>query len=281
MSEITAQLVRDLREKSGAGMMDCKKALTATGGDFEAAFDHLRKSGLKAADKRLGRATGEGRVSAVIADDGRSGSMVALSCETDFVARTTDFEAFLGDLGAHVLEHRPGDVPAALGQPWKGEGTVEDALKLTISKLGENILVSAVERFENPAGYVVAYVHHDLKKGAIVSVTTDAGVAAAEAVLRDLCMHIVVYSPEGLSRDEISAREIEREKDIYREEVKAKPEEIQDKIIAGKLEKFFAARIVTEQPWVKDDKLTVQKALENALGTGARIAGFARVEVGA
>jgi elongation factor Ts len=281
MSEITAQLVRDLREKSGAGMMDCKKALTATEGDFEAAFDHLRKLGLKAADKKVGRATAEGRVVAAIADDGRSGALVGVSCETDFVAKTPDFEAFMADLGAHAHEHAPTDVEMMLSQPWKGDGTVDDVLKTTIGKLGENILISAVSRYENANGYVVAYVHHDKKKGAIVSVTTGADKAAAAETLKDLCMHIVVYSPDGLSRDEIPANDVERERDIYREEVKDKPEAIQDKIIAGKLEKFFAGKIVTEQPWVKDDKLTVQKALESALGAGTKVEGFFRIQIGA
>ena len=280
MSQITAQLVRDLREKTGAGMMDCKKALSATDGDFEAAVDHLRKQGLKTADKKAGRTTGEGRVFSKISADGASGSMVAVSCETDFVARTPDFDAYLEALSAHVLEHGSDNVETLLGQPWAAGGTVEDGLKTLIGKLGENIQIADVQCCKVEGGRIVAYVHHDQKKGALVGLATGAEAAQVDEVGKSLCMHIVVYSPAGLDRDAIDAETIERERAIFREEVKGKPEEIQDKIINGKLEKFYAERVLTEQPWVLDDKMSVQKALEKALGSGTKIAAMKRFEVG-
>jgi elongation factor Ts len=277
MTAITASLVRELREKSGAAMMDCKKALEATGGDMEAAFDELRKAGLKTAAKKAGRTTGEGRVWCALTDDAKAGAMVAISCETDFVANTPDFDGFLKDLAAHVLEHKPADVASCLGQTWKGDGTVEDALKALIGRLGENILISDVCTFDAPGGAVQAYVHHD-NKGAIVSV--DTGGEANADVLRDLCMHIVVFNPGALNRDAIDATLVEREKAIIKEDLAGKPAEIQEKIMVGRLEKFFAEQVITEQPWIKDDKSTVQKALEGAMGAGTVLTGFSRVEVG-
>ncbi|MFT7679932.1 MAG: elongation factor Ts [Planctomycetota bacterium] len=278
MADITAALVRELREKSGAGMMECKKALVATEGDLEKAFDELRKSGLKTAAKKAGRDTGEGRVCTSISEDGKRGAMVSISCETDFVAKTPDFEGFMADLAAHVLENEPADLEACLAQTWKGEGTVADAIKLLIGRLGENIQIADVGFYSNPGGAVASYVHHDQMQGGFVNVTTGSPDAGA---LKDLCMHIVVYKPGALNRDTISAESIEREKEIIKEGLKGKPENIQEKIMAGQLEKFFAQQVITEQPWVKDDKTTVQKALEAAMGAGTTLDGFRRFAVGA
>jgi len=274
-------MVRDLRERTGAGMMDCKKALVATEGDIEAAEDHLRKQGLKSAEKKAGRDTGEGRVFSVIGESGHVGSMVSVSCETDFVAKTPDFQQFLQDLCDHVAANDPADVNAFHAQAWQGgDQNGEGGVKTLIGKLGENMAVSGVRRMENNAGHVVSYVHHDDKKGAMVSVTTEADAEAAAGILKDLCMHIVVYNPDGLNRDEIPESLISREKAIYMEAVAGKPEEIKEKIVQGKLEKFFAGRVLTEQPWVKDDKMSVQKALEAALGAGTKLEAFERFQVG-
>ena len=281
MAEITAKAVRDLREQSGAGMMDCKKALQATNGDFDAAFDHLRKQGLKAAEKKAGRETGEGRVLAASSSDGKNGSLVAVRCETDFVAKTPDFEGFMNELAAHVLEHGSSDPEAIESQAWKAGGTVGDALKALVGKLGENIQLASMTRFENPGGVVAAYVHHDQKKAALVSVTTSADAAKAADALRDLCMHIVVFNPSGKDRNSVPADTVERERAIYLAEVENKPAEIQEKIVSGKMDKFYAGSVLSEQPWVKDDKMSVQKALEQELGAGTTIADFVRVQVGA
>ncbi len=279
MSQITAALVRELREKSGAGMMECKKALEATGGDMEAAFDELRKAGLKTAAKKAGRDTGEGRVATCLSENGQAGAMVSIACETDFVAKTPDFDTFLADLAAHVLEHGPADVEECMTQSWKGDGTVKDALTALVGKLGENIQIASVRRMESPEGRVAAYVHHDDKKGALVAVRTSG--SGADDVLRDLCMHIVVFSPEGLDRDSIPAEAIEREKAIIKEGLAGKPEEIQEKIMAGRLEKFFAEKTLVDQPWIKDDKQSVAKALRAALGEETTILAFQRFQVGA
>ncbi|HPF13852.1 MAG: translation elongation factor Ts [Planctomycetes bacterium] len=278
MAEITAALVRELREKTGAGMMECKKALSASNGDLEAALDELRKSGLKTAAKKAGRATSEGRVYAKVSPDGKSGALVSISCETDFVAATNEFQSFLDDLASHVLEHKPADLDACLSQPWKGDGTVADALKALVGRLGENIQISGAVFYTNPAGGVGSYVHHDNKKGAMVSITC----AKPNAdTFKELCMHAVVFNPPYQSRDQVTAEAVEREKEIIRAGLEGKPADIQEKIMVGRLEKFYAETVITEQPWIKDDKLTVQKALDAALGGKAKLEGFTRFEIGA
>lgn len=275
--EISAAMVRELREKSGAGMMDCKRALSETGGDMEQAFDFLRKQGLKSADKKASREMGEGRVAAVAS--GSSGAMVAVTCETDFAARTPAFESFIDDLMAHVQANKPEDVDALLGQSWSdGGGTTEEAVKQVIAGIGENLSIARVVTYDNPEGVVGAYVHHNNKVGVLVSVTTKS--TDAEAILKDLCLHIAAIKPEYLDVSEIPEDVIAREKDVYMAEVAGKPENIQEKILSGKLEKFYADRVLPRQPWVKDDKQSVQKVLEAALGEGTRIEAFSRFEIG-
>jgi len=275
--DITASMVRELREKSGAGMMDCKKALAETGGDMEQAFDFLRKQGLKSADKKASREMGEGRVHAV--STGNSGAMVAITCETDFAAKTPDFESFMDDLVAHVQANKTMDSDGLLTETWsKTGGTAEDALKSVVAKIGENLSVARVVAYDNENGVVGAYIHHNNKVGVLVSVTTES--KDTESALKDLCLHIAAMKPEYLSRDEIGADVIEREKDVYMAEVAGKPENIQEKILSGKLEKFFAGCVLPSQTWVKDDKLTVQKALESQLGAGTRIEAFSRFQIG-
>lgn len=281
MAEITASMVRELRERTGAGMMDCKQALQETAGDFEAAVDWLRKKGLRSAEKKAARTTDEGRVFASLADDGRSGTMVNVSCETDFVARTPDFEAFLKDLVAHVADRRPQDLEELAGQEWiRGGGTVHNAIQEVIGKLGENIQVAGIAHFENPEGFVESYVHHNNKVGVLVSVTTGAEREKARETLRALCMHIAFSDPQALSREELPAEEVERERAIYAEEVADKPEQMRPKIIEGKLSRWYAERVLPEQKWIHDDKRTVEKALHEALGADARVAAFRRFSIG-
>jgi elongation factor Ts len=277
---ISAADVRNLREKTGAPMMDCKKALEATGGDFDAAEDHLRKLGLKAAGKKVGRATGEGKCVITLSEDGKKGAMVALACETDFVAATADFQGFLDALAQHVLANAPADVEACLAQPWAAGGTVQDALTEAIGKLGENMSIAGVKFEEAPEGFVGGYIHHNEKVGVLSAVTTSAGRDEADAVLKQLGMHAAALPPAALNREQIEPEQIERETAIYREEVAGKPEEIQDKIVQGKLEKFFKDQCLVDQPWVMDDSKSVSRAVEDALGKGSVIIDFARFAIG-
>jgi elongation factor Ts len=280
MAEITASMVRELRDKSGAAMMDCKKALEATGGNMADAFDELRKRGLKSAAKKEGRATAQGRLAAHVSEDGRKGAMVALACETDFVANTDDFNAFLKGLAAHAFEHAPQDAATMLAQPWAKGGTVHDALQLLIGKLGENMQVADVAVFSASDGQVGTYIHHDKMKGAIVHVTTSADRAKAEATVKALGMQVVVFNPTALDSSEMDPSLVARERDIAREGLAGKPAEIQEKIIAGRLDKFFAENTLVGQAWIHDDKTTVAKAVVAQLGAGSKVKAFRRFQLG-
>ena len=277
---ITASQVKELRDQTGAAMMDCKEALQESGGDFEAAVDFLRKKGLKSADKKASRATSEGRVFATVDADGKGANLVSVNCETDFVARTPDFEALLESLCAHVASEKPADAEAMLAQAWAEGDTVTEAIKGTIGKLGENILLAGAGRLECEEGWVGCYIHHNQKVGAIAAIKTSKGQDEAAEILKNLCMHCTANNPLGLNRDEISEAVVEREKAIYMDEVKDKPEEIQEKIMSGKLDKYFAGICLNDQPWVWDDKSTTSAAIKEALGDDAEILGFIRYQIG-
>jgi len=285
---ISATKVRELRDRTGAAMMDCKKALEASGGDLDQAVDHLRKQGLKSAGKKAERDTAEGRVVLALSADGRRGTLLGLACETDFLAKGDGFRAFADELRDHLLEHDPDGVEDGVrplfSQRWKGtDRRVSEALKEAVGQFGENIRVTDFARFENPKGRVGAYVHHDAKQGALVNVTTSAPADKADEVLKSLSQHVVVFRPAYAARDQVPAADVEREKAVIREsdEVKRKPAEFQDKIIDGKLKKFFEGCVLPEQPWILDDKQSVQKALEKELGAGTRVEAFARIRIGA
>jgi elongation factor Ts len=279
--EITSEMVRTLRERTGAGLMECKKALGSSQGDIEAAVDWLRKSGLKTAEKKAERETGEGRVRVHVGPKSRVGAMVALTCETDFVAKTADFEALLADLAVHVAEKNPASVEALLDQPFRdGKASVGETVKLLVGKIGENMRIARILRLENMNGRVGSYIHHDGKKGALISVTTPAEEAVATEALKELAMHVVVFSPTAAKREQVAADLVERERAIYLEEVKSKPPEMQEKIISGKLEKFYADQVLPEQKWMKDETKTVQKIVEEKLGRGSKIEAFARFQIG-
>ncbi len=277
---ISAADVRSLREKTGAPMMDCKKALDLTGGDPNAAEDHLRKMGLKAAGKKVGRATGEGRCFMTLSEDGTKGAIVALACETDFVAATADFQKYLDDLCAHIMANTPESAEQMLAQTWAAGGTVQDSLTEIIGKLGENMTIAAAKCVIADGGFVGGYIHHNQKVGVLSAIKTEASREDTEAALRQLGMHAAALPPTALSRDQIDPELIEREKAIYREEVKGKPEDIQDKIIDGKLNKFYASICLREQPWVMDDSKSVEKAIEGLLGKGSIVTDYARFNVG-
>jgi elongation factor Ts len=284
---ITATMVRELREMTGAAMMDCKKALEASDGDIEHAIDQLRKQGLKSAAKKAGRETAEGRVIAISAEGGRRGHLVGLACETDFLAASDPFKEFVNELEEHVALCDPtglegGERPFE-GQPWKNEGpSAAERIKAAVGQFRENVRVTELVRMENAGGFVGFYVHHDKKSGAIVSVTTQGDGARAEDVLRSLCQHIVVFNPTYRTKTDVPADDLDRERAVLREsdEVKSKPENIRDKIVEGKLGKFYAGTVLEEQPWIHEDKLSVKKALEKELGAGTAIESYARIRLG-
>ncbi len=283
MAEITASMVKDLREKTAAGMMDCKKALTATNGDLEAAVIWLREKGLAAVAKKAGRIAAEGLVG--IVQDGNVAAMVELNCETDFVGKNPDFQQFVKDLAIVTAKSAPADVEALQAQPLAGK-TVKDVLTDKIATIGENMTIRRLARVE---GVVGTYSHQGGSIGVIVEFNVaDADKANSDTMktlARDVAMQVAASSPTILHRDEADAAVIETEKSIAREKAKAegKPEKILEKIAEGAANKWYADNVLLEQSFVKDDKLTVQKHVEKVakeLGTEVSIKAMHRFKVG-
>ena len=263
MTEISAALVKELRDLTGAGMMDCKRALVETGGDLEKAKQLLREKGLAEAGKRAGRETTEGKVLARV-DDGR-GALVAIGCETEPVSNNDDFLAF----AARVLEAVETEGPEAT------EKLEPERVEL-VGKLGENIVVSGAERYEAQNGEIVsAYIHPPAQKiGVLVKAK------ASPELARMVALHIAASRPAYVSRDEIPESAVEEEREIYEKlpEVVSKPENVRPKIVEGMLEKrFFAQSVLVDQPWIHDPGLTVGKALAEH---GADVRDFVLYNVG-
>jgi len=284
--QITSGMVKDLREKTGAGMMDCKAALAAAGGDMEGAVDFLRKKGLAAAAKKSSRIASEGVVCTYL--EGSSGAMVEVNCETDFVARTDEFTELARGIAALVNAKAPQDVEEALTLP-AGGGSLGEILSEKVAKIGEKISFRRFARFETPAGtpgMVASYIHAGGKIGVIVQVSgADPSNAAVAALAKDLAMQVAAANPTYIGRNDVPAQVIEREKSIYREQAKAsgKPDKILDRIAEGKLEKYFGDFCLVEQAFIKDpDRKVAQLLAEAGKSAGAAIAvrAFARFQVG-
>jgi elongation factor Ts len=284
--QITSEMVRELREKTGAGMMDCKKALAEAGGSMEQAIDNLRKKGLAAAAKKASRIASEGAVAAHV--DGGAGALVEVNCETDFVAKTEDFQGFVREVAALVRVRAPRDVEAALLLP-AGEGTLSDRLTGKVAKIGEKISFRRFVRFAVPAGVkgvIVPYIHAGGKIGVIVELHGAGGDVPEFAALgKDLAMQVAAANPLYIARENVPADVIVREKAIYRDQALAagKPEKILDKIAGGKLEKFYGDFCLVEQAFIKDPDRKVKdllKAMSAKIGAEVRAAGFARFQVG-
>jgi elongation factor Ts len=267
---ITADTVKQLRERTGAGMMECKKALVETQGDLDAAAELMRKSGLAKADKKAARIAAEGTLAVERAD--RSAVMVELNCETDFVARSDEFQAFARDLAKAALTHSPATVEALVQLP-HGSGTLEEQRRVLIAKIGENI---AVRRFAHlsAAGALGTYLH-GTRIGSLVAIE-----GGDEALARDLAMHVVGSNPAYVDASAVPAAVLDKERGILAEQTKGekKPPEIVAKMVEGRLRKFLAEITLLGQPFVKDPDITVEKLLKKS---GARVLQFVRYEVGA
>jgi elongation factor Ts len=264
-------MVKELRERTGAGMMECKKALVDAGGDMDAAVEAMRKSGLAKADKKASRVAAEGKVILATSDDGRHAVMVEVNSETDFVAKDGNFNAFANAVAAKALATAPADVDALLASDLDGQ-TVEEARQALIAKIGENIQVRRFVRTDTDAtlgGYV-----HGGKIGVLVEVEGgDAELA------HDVALHIAAMNPEFISDDDVPADVIAKEKDILIAQAadSGKPAEIIEKMVTGRLRKHLAGITLLGQPFVKDGDLTVGKLLQQR---GATVKGFDRLVVG-
>jgi len=255
--EITAQMVKELREKTGAGMMDCKKALTECEGDMEKAIEALRQKGIASAEKKMGRIAAEGLVASSIND--KAGALVEVNCETDFVAKNDEFKQLCQCLADYVAENNPADVNALLASTCEKCGKkIEDVIKEKIASIGEKITFRRFERFE---GNVASYIHNG-KIGVLLQTDTK-----DEALMKDICLHIASCAPEFLSPEDIPAevREEEKRIEMGKEDLAKKPENIREKIVEGRLHKILAQKCLLEQGFVKDPSQTVAQLIEGKL----------------
>lgn len=288
MAEITAALVKELREMTGAGMMECKKALVETDGDLEKAVDNLRTAGLAAVAKKAGRATNEGTISALISAEGNAGALVELNCETDFVGINDKFKAYAEKIAQAVLNNKPADLDALKASSVDGE-TVEAIVTDAIHTLGENIQLSRFAYVEQDGGAVVSYIHGAGKIGVLVEFELgDGSIAANEDFARfgrDIAMQVAAVAPVSVDRDSVDPAVVEHELSIYKAQAaeSGKPENIQEKMAQGRIEKFYKENCLTEQEYVKNPDQTINQYVESnakELGTSIKIVGFTRFVLG-
>ena len=275
--QITAADVNKLRQQTGAGMMDCKKALTEANGDFEAAIDNLRKKGAKVAASRQDRESNEGVVIAKTTADGKRGVVVEFNCETDFVAKNADFVAFANSIADLAIEKNPASLEQLVELELNGE-KLADTIISQIGKIGEKVGVS---KFETVTGEkVIAYIHGNYRLGVLVALSSNP--ASADEVGKDVAMQIAAMNPVAIDKGDVDSRTIERELEIAKDVIRTegKPEEMVEKIAAGKLNKFYKDSTLLNQEFVKDSSKTVAQFL-NDVEKGLTVSAFKRVQLGA
>lgn len=273
MAQITAALVKELRERTGAGMMDCKKALTQVDGDMDKAIDFLREKGLAAAAKKAGRIAAEGVVGSYVTEDGKVGVIVEVNCETDFVAKTDNFKALVEKIAAHIAATNPADVEALLASELEG-ATVEAMVTAAVASIGEKISVRRFARYEVAEGLVAAYIHGGGKIGVLVELT-----AGTAELGKDIAMHVAAANPSYLNRTQVPAAELEHEKEVLSEQAKneGKPEKIIEKMVLGRINKYYKEVCLVDQDFVKDPDQTIAKLLK---ANDADVVEFARFQLG-
>ncbi len=286
MADISASVVMKLRKMSGQGMMDCKKALAETGGDLDSALELLRKKGMATMAKRADRETTEGKIIFVKTPDAKCGSMATLCCETDFVSKSDDFIAAAKKLEEYLPACTAAEGAEELAKTEVGGKPFSEVITDTVSKTGEKMELGDYTRYEVAGnGLVAAYVHFNNKLGAMIEVETGDQDAAGklESIATDICMHITAMNPVAADRDSVDPDTIAKERELAKEQVKGKPENIIDKIVDGKMNKFFQENCLVDQDFVKEDSKTVGQALDVAAkeaGTTAKIKRFIRFEIG-
>ncbi len=270
---ITAESVTTLRERTGAGMMECKKALVEAHGDLDAAAEIMRKSGLAKADKKAARVAAEGRIAYAGSADGRSGVLVEVNCETDFVAREADFVAFTDDVAAAALASGASEVEAVLAQKGRDGATFEERRRALVAKIGENISVRRLARVSS-SGVLASYLH-GTRIGAVVAL--DGG---TPELAKDLAMHVAAINPQFVDSSQVPAEQLAKEREILVAQAagEGKPAAIVEKMVDGRIRKYLAEITLVGQPFVKDPDVTVEKLLKQAQAT---VRAFARLEVGA
>ena len=288
MANITAAMVKELRQITDAPMMECKKALVEAEGDIEKAIDVLRVNGLAKAVKKAGRDTNEGTIGAYISEDSKVGALIEVSCETDFVATNAKFKGFVNDLAKVVAECDPADLDAFLACPMN-DSTVEDAIKESIFVIGENQKVVRFVRVSVEKGAIASYVHHDGKHADLVEFSFDNPATADsdefKTFAHDVAMQVIASDPISAKREDIPAETVDHETEIYRAQAaeSGRPEKFWEGIIKGRLKKFFQERVLTEQDFVKGGDNTVGELTEKLskdLGDDIQIVSFVRFNFG-
>jgi elongation factor Ts len=289
---VTAAQISELRKSTGAGMLDCKKALEQTDGNFDQAVDFLRTKGLAAASKKAGRAATEGMVASAVSADGDKGILLEINSETDFVAKNELFQGFVKDIANHILQANPATVEELFTQPYCGDSskTIQTMLNEAIALIGENMQIRRFTSYAVPgAGAIGSYIHGGGKIGVLVEAACDNADAAKDPLyatfVKDVAMHIAAASPLYVKRSEVEADVLDREKDIYRAKARetGKPENIIEKIIDGQVNKFYADICLVEQQFVKDTDKTIQQLTVETgktLGTTITITRFTKYALG-
>lgn len=270
---ISAVMVKELRERTGSGMMECKKALVESNGDMELAIENMRKSGLAKADKKSDRIAAEGIIGVKVSGDGKAVAIVDVNCETDFVAKADDFVGFVNNVTVALLNSDIETEEQLLAMKLPDGNTVDEVRRGLIAKLGENITVRRFEKYKTTEGGTACYLHGS-KIGVIVELAK-----ADNELGKDIAMHIAASKPVCVSEDQVSAELVEKEKEIFSAQAaeSGKPADIIEKMVAGRISKFFAEITLLGQPFIKDDKMTVGKLVASK---GNKIIRFARLEVG-
>ena len=308
MAEISAQLVKQLRERTGAGMMECKKALQKADGDLAKAEIVLRESGIAGATKKAARSTKQGIIASHISDDVKRGVLVEVNCESDFVARTEDFQTLVSDVAAHIAAHKPKYVrvedvteaeratfkenEALYQQKFAGgqDGTIDDLVKSKIAKLGENIVVSRFSLYEiSGNGVVGTYIHTGGQIGVLLELAlSDQSIASSDefkTFVRDLAMQVAAASPQFVSKEKVPDDVLEKERGIQRARAlgEGKPEKMVDKIAEGRMSKFYEEVCLLEQPFIRENSISVSelmKTVASKLGGTVNVNRFVRFKVG-
>jgi len=282
---IDAKLVKDLRERTGAGMMDCKKALTECEADIDKAVAYLREKGLAGASKKAGRVAADGLVGVFATPDSKAAVVLELNCETDFVAKTEGFHELFDTLGAALLaaDVTEGNAETAANIKVAGGKTISELLTESISKIGENLALRRFERFASPNGVVGSYVHAGGKIGVLVEIA--GGDSRHVELAKSLAMQVAAAFPRVVSRDKVAGADLDAEREIYRQQALAsgKPEKIVEKIVDGKIDKFYSEICLLEQEYVRDGDFRVDKLVEKAAketGATLTVVRFARLQLG-
>ena len=286
MAAVTSAMVKELRERTSAGMMDCKKALVESDGDMEKAIEWLREKGLSQAAKKASRIAAEGVVAQYISEDGTVGVIVEVNCETDFVAKADNFVNFCNNVAKHIAKANPADVDTLLTQAFVDDAskTVSDLVSEATVAIGEKISIRRFARYET-TGVVSTYIHMGGKVGVLVEVSTDKQDDEIKVFAHDLALQIAAAKPEAVRREEVDAAKLEKEKEILRAQAinEGKPEKIVDRMVEGRIEKYYKEVCLLEQPFVKDGDKSIKGLMaEVAKATGANldVVRFARFERG-